>query len=342
MIHEWSFLDEDYISFLESLKNPVESDPFIRIVIYLVVFIKLMDWIAPPPLDEQPKSTPLLEALKAEKEAAAIKSRYHPAAIASAATPRHSEDPSIFSRKPQSSKTSASEEKKGKRAQGGKGSLPANATSTPPVSSPTKQSASGPARSRKRENSQADATDAPSENTKPERKRLIVGLANRQFEAALNAAGAGDASGSRPPKRRERGEKKQEDKSQPTVAGEDSTPVGAPSTSSAPTGATRGGRKAKTGGGGRGGASSAAPAKQITIQPKMILARPDPTPVTTSANAQLPDVQSPTQPTAAVGGSVGSEVARGRGGGSAPRAKGRGRGRGRGAAPGQAGGGGAG
>ncbi|KIY64156.1 hypothetical protein CYLTODRAFT_402264 [Cylindrobasidium torrendii FP15055 ss-10] len=180
--------DDDYISFVETLNKPTEPVPIDQ----------LITSSQQPP---QPKSTPLLEALKAEREAKLMKVKERELAISAIEqAPKRGDSKKEKEREKKDAKGKGAQKKggpsqaaptqppaKGSKGRGGKQApqLP----SAPPVqvqiqskpqSTPVATAESSP---------QSGPSQATSPAAGPSRRgRPIIGLANRQFEAAMSGA----------------------------------------------------------------------------------------------------------------------------------------------------------
>ncbi|KAI0753310.1 Smg-4/UPF3 family-domain-containing protein, partial [Daedaleopsis nitida] len=207
--------DEDFISFLESLKE-VSSKPFDADTLETLIAST-----QPAPL---PTTTPLLEALKAEKSAqkdkeAIIRNHAHykeSAALASASSKKDDKKKAAAAAAAKEKATDIAGKKGGKKAaaaakagqqvQAG-GSKDSKA---PPAPSGKQAGPKPPKPPRERKASTAAATQAPANATPPaapahtvtsapsadapaaspaRRTRPVLGIASRQFEAALSGAG---------------------------------------------------------------------------------------------------------------------------------------------------------
>ncbi|KAJ4490387.1 Smg-4/UPF3 family-domain-containing protein [Lentinula aciculospora] len=256
--------DENYISFIKSLAVSANPEP-----------VSLETLIASTQPVPQPKTTPLLEALKAEKtaikEKAAVKekvaimrnaaieaSRKEEAAKKKGVKPAN--EPSASSSVPYPNRKALSK-KPGSNVNNASGTASTPAAGGPPVKSggpppkfpkaarqstpsqpqaptqpPTKVLAHTPSAApslTSESQSQPDVSSSPAVAAPPRRLRPILGLASRQFEAALSGAGvnAGERK-SRKEREREReaaataNKEKERNQSNVSGAGED-----APSTS---------------------------------------------------------------------------------------------------------------
>ncbi|TFK32063.1 Smg-4/UPF3 family-domain-containing protein, partial [Crucibulum laeve] len=241
--------DEDYISFLESLNAAANAEP-----VTLEALIAATRPVSPP------KTTPLLEALKAEKSALKDKetilrnhAHYKDVTVLRKEEPKKKGGPSVTNQKstsePQAPGKKAS--KKGGPApppaapahkgqapaskNGGPAGGPSNPTPKPPKPSKmarqlakvtpvtiTTPSTSAPAANASTKANAIATTltttggEAPAAASAPPRRtRPVIGLASRQFEAALS--GVGVAGGGERKTRREK-EKEREERREKDVA----------------------------------------------------------------------------------------------------------------------------
>ncbi|KAI0267309.1 Smg-4/UPF3 family-domain-containing protein [Gloeopeniophorella convolvens] len=358
--------DEEYIAFLQSLETsstkPYDADQLLEML------------VASTERPSMPTSTPLLEALKAEKSAQRDKEaiqRNHPhykeakqsskkeeakkaaAAAKEASTAKQSGDPAAPVGKRAAKKAAAAAQKAstqpGSSAPPKPGSGQAAATSSaktpaspskpkagrankqhahalaqaqdgqPPKAAPvppTQATATAPAASPAPSTETSTSTPAPpSASGGGRRARPVLGIASRQFEAALS--GAGVAKGSR----RERGADKDKDKDTNKELPKD----GAPSAEKKEGGG--GGRRKKDGG------DAAARNATTTPQPGVL-----PALAILQREAKQPGAR-PAQHSAPADGASGTGAPSEAGPparGSAKRGRGRGRGANRGGAPGGA------
>lgn len=168
----------------------------------------------------QPKSTPLLEALKAEKSAnkdkeAILRNHAHYSQIIPPVSRKEDKKKTIPAPQPQASKAS-----EGTPATDS-GSVPKSTAGSPvteatkPVKAPRQPRAPKVAKNQSNNSSQNvtvdDAAAAPSE-APARRSRPVIGLASRQFEAALSGVGGRERR-----TKRERGKEKES----PAPAGND-------------------------------------------------------------------------------------------------------------------------
>jgi regulator of nonsense transcripts 3 len=283
-------VDEDFISFLESLKGPANTEHvtleslsklFRCDAEYHLIAEHLVASTQPVP---QPKSTPLLEALKAEKSAnkdkeAILRNHAHYNHIIPPVSRKEDKKKNIPAPQSQVSKEGTSVTDSGS---GPKSSADGPATeATKPPKAPRAR-APRPAKNQSNNSSQNATVDeaAASPSEAPARRsRPVIGLASRQFEAALSGVGG------RERRKRERGKEKES----PAPEGNDNGPSSeaAPASSSVavPIPPKHGGsatgsdeveprpssspkkertRRGGRGGGGAGGASGGAPPVKIS------------------------------------------------------------------------------
>ncbi|KAJ3716601.1 Smg-4/UPF3 family-domain-containing protein [Lentinula raphanica] len=249
--------DENYISFIESLNASAKPEP--------VSIEALIASTQPVP---QPKTTPLLEALKAEKDAikekAAMKEKV--AIMRNTALENARKDdaakkkggkanelvsfsaPPPSTKKPNKKAISNTANTSGPASTsttavppvkpGGPPAKSVKAARQPPSQPPTKvlmntPSAKPPSTSESQTQQQTQ-TDVPSSTAPPRRARPILGLASRQFEAALSGAGvnAGDRKSRREREASVAGKEKEKEKDQDQTSG-GGAGKDAPSTSAA-------------------------------------------------------------------------------------------------------------
>ncbi|KAF8062215.1 Smg-4/UPF3 family-domain-containing protein [Lyophyllum atratum] len=338
--------DEDYISFIESLKSTTNAEP-ISIETLVNHHTVAASQPAPPP-----KTTPLLEALKAEKSAhkdkeAILRNHAHYKDATILASPRK-EEPKKKGALPQKpAEPTPSSSKKGLKKQAPL-SVPPSAQKPPPaIANAVKIPAAAPGPSHAGPKSPKPPRAKPTAHAKPpqggpkpppapiattpaappviaqapgpvppvpggaapavppRRARPVIGLASRQFEAALSGAGVG-AGGDRK-SRRER-EREKEAQGGAVPAG---PPPAAPAKPAPPS--PRRARNPKEAGGGAAPAGSNAPPPKVPV----ILQPPS-----TAAAAATPLNGASHQ--------EGVPSNRGAGGGGGARGGRRGRGRGRG------------
>ncbi|KIK00982.1 hypothetical protein K443DRAFT_582423 [Laccaria amethystina LaAM-08-1] len=372
--------DEDYISFLESLNASANAEP-----------PSLEALIASAQQPPPPKTTPLLEALKAEKSAnkdkeAILRNHAHykdqlpgavarkddkkkvpPAVQAQKVAEAAAVNKKAAGKKPQVAPTAAAVQNQkpgpaglpksvgnvpGPSNLGVKPPKPARAPRAPPakpqnvVPTAIQQQPPGPSATPIPTSTQQQSPDGAATPT-PRRARPVIGLASRQFEAALSGVGGGK---SRREREREREKEREEGAVTPIAAvspsltsapGLAQTPsiastpavnvkeAGKPAPPTSPRKGRRGshGRGGGSGGGGVGRPPSAASAVNDTKVPG-IIQRAD----GAGAGANAPLIIQKDVPV------VGSPVVNipmggGRGGGGGPRRGRGGGGRGRGGAP---------
>ncbi|KAF8803356.1 hypothetical protein BYT27DRAFT_7051397, partial [Phlegmacium glaucopus] len=252
--------DEDFISFVESLKRPANAE-----------HVTLESLIASTQPIPQPKSTPLLEALKAEKSAnkdkeAILRNHAHYSQIIAPASRKEDKKKGTPAPQPQASKASEGTsanvtnhivgtggKKSSKKGQAHVQGPPPISPTLPKVASAATDSSSAPKnptggpgaeptkpvkapraprvipQSRAPSNNSipnATVGDAPSAEAPARRSRPVIGLASRQFEAALSGvAGRGG---------RAKGEKGREKESLAPASNANDVPSGAaPDSSSA-------------------------------------------------------------------------------------------------------------
>nr|GAT49282.1 predicted protein [Mycena chlorophos] len=209
--------DEDYISFLESLNAPPNNGEPASLEALIAAS-------QPPP---PPKTTPLLEALKADKSAkeAAMKQiaqqkrddlKKKNAAALAANGPPMSKKAAKKAAAAAAAAASAQAGPSNKPAAGPSNakSVPPNNTAKPPpkapkgpkaaigVPAPAPVASTSAAASAAAPNPSANGTipNDPSATVAPKRARPVIGIASRQFEAALSGAGVA-ASGERKSRR---------------------------------------------------------------------------------------------------------------------------------------------
>ncbi|KAJ6530391.1 Smg-4/UPF3 family-domain-containing protein [Mycena vulgaris] len=228
--------DEDYISFLESLNAQASGEPA-----SLESLIAANQ--APPP----PKTTPLLEALKAEKAAQReketairqiVQAKRDDAKKKNATAPT----PAAPLSKKAAKKAAAAAAAAGNAPKPGvAGPSKPGPAAPPPAGAAPPRPPKGPKAMRPQSRipgppavatdvsvasaANANATAGPSADpapAPPRRTRPVIGLASRQFEAALNGAGVASERKSRRERERERAAAAAEEK------GKEGPPAGAP------------------------------------------------------------------------------------------------------------------